>query len=263
MQATRSQKALANAITSGLQDREIVCLWGNPNGKTSIFYNVMANLSIGLDGRIRSEIRPRHSEDFTVEILQGIDIPMCSDIIDINRIKRMIMQSYGEKPPHGSLMMGRKFIQLLIDLHKARIIPCLAMDEIEVLPRKGYSVIKMLHEIQYDRKKIGVAALLSGSFAKRKMPENFWMHVKEVQVGKISEQEVAEFIQYLAPGFDQKFTRDALRKIAECHTTLEMSRVVRTSIEFWKRVGDDEIIDKEIIKSAWDKIGLSKAKLAA
>lgn len=263
MSTTRSQKALANSITTGLQNREIVCLFGKPNGKTNIFYSIMGNLSIGLDGKIRSEIKPRHSEDFTVDILEGINIPMCSDIISIDRIKRMIMQSYGEKPPHGSLMMGRAFIQLLIDLNKARIIPCLAMDEIEVMPRKGYSVIKMLHEMQHAGKKIGVAALLSGNFSKRKMPDNFWLHIKEVQIGKISEQEVAEFIQHLAPGFDQKFTREAMRKISECPTTLEMSRLVRNTIEYWRKVGEDDTIGKDMVGEANAKIALSKARMAA
>lgn len=264
MQVTRSQKAIAETILQGLQDREIVCLWGNtPNGKTHVYYKVMGDLSIGLDGRIRSEIKPKHEEDYTVEILEGIELPMIAEKITLDRVKRLILEAYGERPWTRALDMHRRFTRLMIDLDKARIIPTLTMDEVEVLPRKGYSIYKMMNELRHGGKRIGCAILLSGNFSKRKMPENFWMHVKEIQVGKVTPEQVEEFVSYIAPGYHQKFTLSAFKKIAECTSTLEMSRIVRNSLDYWRRHSKDEVIDTPILKAVTDQLTYSKHRIAA
>lgn len=265
MKVTNSQKAIAESITTGLTEREMVCLWGNqPNGKTHIFYSLLSKHSIGYETRYISDIRPKSRGEFTTEILEGVGIPMRADKVDIDKVRRQVLESYGEKSRTHTLDMKRRYVHLLTLLHEARIIPTLAVDSVELLPEKGYAIIKSLNEQRHNGERVGLAALLSGNFTKRKMPEHFWLHIKEVQVGRVSAEEVKEFVGYLCPGLDQVFTLAACKKLAECASTLEMSRVIRNAIDYWrKHTRRNEPIDTPIIKAAYDKVIYAKHRLAA
>jgi hypothetical protein len=261
---TKSQKVTLREIETGLQDREIVCLWGNvPNGKTHIHSYLVGNYTIGLENIGRAKIIPSHEENNTIEVLEGVEITTISEKIHIDRIKRNILEIYGE-PFGGRLLdMHRRFINLLLDLKEAHIVPVLAQDGIEILPRRAYSIYKLLNQMYHKGEHIGVGCLLSGDFSKRRMPENFWLHIKEVKVGKVMAEEVQDFLSEVAPGHKHLFTTGALEKLATCPTTAEMRRLIRASVHYWKTFSSEEKIDTAIIRSASDDMLYAKRKIAA
>lgn len=263
MTKTGSQKAIVKTIQDSLRDREIVCTWGTSNGKTHVHHIIKENLSIGIDGKIRGQIAARHVEEYTVEILEGVEIPIQSNEVSMTRIKKLILASYGEKTGARSIDLHRKFMHLLVDLEKQGIIPCMAQDEVEIMPRKGYSVIKLLNQIRYNGKRIGVAAMLSGNFAKRRMPSNFWDHIKEVQIGRVTDAELQELIEFIAPQYAEKFTRSAIVKLSKCDSTLEINRRIKDAVSYWNKKSDSDEIGGDIIDAVKDKHLYAKHRIAA
>lgn len=257
---TLSQRAISKQIRDSLTKREMVCLWGNPNGKTNVFYEMMGKMSIGVDGKLRSMLKASHSENYTLEFLEGVEVPMRSDRVCADIVRRQILRSYGTRPKHD-LEMRRQYIHLLADLETAKIMPVVAMDEIQLLPERGFSVVKVLNEQHVGGKQAGPAFLLSGVFSKRRMPPNFWAHCKEVQIGKIKPSEVQEFIETIEPGSARFFTANAHKKLSECATTLEMSAQVRRAIEYFR---DKELADisSEVITRVSDRATYARNKVA-
>lgn len=250
--STLSQRAISRAIHKGLTEREMVLLWGDkPDGKTHIFYSLLEKYSIGIDddGKIRHSIKANHAENFRCEFLEGIEIPFRSDRIEPDYIKKHILQCYGEKSNNiRQLDLRTKYIALLRDLERNRIMPVIAVDGIEMLPSRAYTSIKMLNEQGSKGKKMGPAFLLSGSFSKRKLPPNFWLHCKEIQAGKVTAAEMEEFIEQIAPDKSRHFNQASLRKLAECDSTLEMAAKIRVALEYRAEQVLDKVTDDVITR---------------
>jgi len=261
MKTTQSQRAIMESITEGLRNREVVCMWGNqPNGKSHVFYNLVSSLS-GFERSAFSQ--ERKPERFTIDILPGIEPPSRGNADSFKVMQRQILESYGV--PIRRTKRYSSLIDLLIQLREARIMPTLALDGVEILPEKGFVLYQKLNELRDHRtgERIGPAALLSGNFNKRRMPPNFWKHIKDVQVRRVSQAEIAEFISYLDPQYRDSFTPQALKKLADCSSTLEMSRIARNAIEYWQKHSRSEKIDVPIVTAVTDKLLHAKQRIAA
>lgn len=238
-------------IEEGLRNREIVTLWGmQPNGKTHIYQRVWNALMIDIDGVDYTRIRSHHPENPRLDILPNVEISGLSKHLTVEKIMRYIMQSYKyEKADHmANYELRREFKKLMRSLRELYVIPVLAMDNIELMPERGYSIIKSLNEMRIDGKPSGVAALLSGDFTRRKMPPNFWAHCHEICVGKITFGEMAEFInQLVGPQYAMRFTPAAVEKLmSECSSTLEMAKIIQRSARAGREIDDKQITPEHI-----------------
>lgn len=258
---TRSQKATAKKIHQGLANREIVCLFGRPDGKTHTFMQLVGQLSVGPSGKLRGAMPSQHSEDFKVEIIEGLEVPTQSHEVRVSAFRRMLLDAYGVKPCTG-LKRVIEFNRLLLDLRKERIIPAVAMDCIELMPRKGFSLLKMMNEVHVAGQHVGVAALLSGDFTQQRMPSNFWGHIYEVKIEKISLDEVEEFLQHLVPQHAKNFTLDAVKKLSQCESTLEMKKMATNAVRAMQ-YSDLDAIDSRLLSNVEKSMFASRARLAA
>jgi hypothetical protein len=264
MHITQSQKATVTSIETGLRSREIVCLWGNvPNGKTHVFHYLTGRHTIGLENKVRSSIRASHSENYCIEVLEGVQLSMRSERIEQDALKRQILECYGERHNTHGLDMRRRFTNLMLDLERARIMPTVCMDAIELLPRRGYETIKSVSQESHRGEAVGPAFLLSGQFSKRRMPDNFWLHIKEVKIGKVLAEEVAEFATVVAPGYGHLFTIKALDLLKNSPSTAEMRRLIRSSVEYHERHSHTEKIDVDLVRSVSESLTYSRNRIAA
>jgi len=263
MKTTQSQQAIMETVTDGLLNREVVCMWGTqPNGKSHIFHRLVGEFSVGLYGKDHTKISSRRVGEYTIDILDGVEAPTRGDRYAVVRLRRQILESYNIRLRNG-LNAHRQFMQLLLDLNDARTIPTLAMDEIQIIPKGAFHVYKIFNQLRHKNVRIGPAALLSGTFTRRRMPDYFWPFVKEIQIGKVSVSEIEEFIAFLAPAHKDRFTRAVHQRLTECSSTLEMSRIVRNSIEYWRKHSRDKKIDMPIVKAVSDKLLYAKHRIAA
>lgn len=265
-QRPKSQAQLKKEIENALRNREMVALWGNQaNGKTHTFWQLWVRFMIGIDGKDITTIKPNHPENPALHILPHVEVSGASDRLEIDRVKRQILMTYGV--PKAANMskyhMRIEFIKLCLKLQEMNIIPCIAMDNIELIPERGYTLLKGLNELNYTGKRCGFAILASGEFRKRKMPINFWQHCTEFNVGKVSFQEMEEFISNLVgPQFLKSFKSTAIKRLLECTSTLEMANIVR-------RVARDiseeviETADEELIGTYHEKERVQQLRLAA
>jgi hypothetical protein len=262
---TQSQKAIVRQVENALKEREIVCLWGNvPNGKTHIHSYLVGKHTVGLENKSRSSIIPSNASDYSLEMLEGIEITTISEKIHIDRIKRNILEVYGEPCGENILKMHRRYTNLLLDLKEARIMPVLIQDGVEVMPGRAYSIYKLLNQYYHKGEHIGIAHLLTGEFSKRKMPPNFWNHISEVKIGKVLPEEVAEFMSEVAPRHKNLFTEAALKRLTTAPTTAEMKRLIRKSIEYWENyLSHTEKIDVPIIRRVSEELIYAKQRMAA
>lgn len=223
----KTQKQIRSEVESGLRSREIVSLWGKPNGKTHTFWQVWLQHVIANEGK--AEIKRNHAENFTVEILPNVKIG--GKNLRTDSMKRQILETYGYRNARwmSDIDMRKEYRKLLDRLYDARIIPCIAMDNAELMPEKGYTILKELNEERTTKgKRGGVAVLLAGEFSKRKMPPNFWMHCTEINIGKVTAEEMTEFIADLVGAhYASGFKAPAIKRLLECGSTLEMSRYIK------------------------------------
>lgn len=264
MHITQSQKATVTSIETGLRSREIVCLWGNvPNGKTHLFHHVMGRHTIGLANLERTSIKPSTAKEFSIDVIEGVEVPMRNDRCGATSLKRQILARYGERIYGDSSVVNIQFAYLMLDLYNARIVPTVGMDSIELLPTKGFTVIKDVHQVHHEGIAIGPAFLLSGQFSQRKLPENFWLHIKEVKIGKVLAEEVAEFAGFVSPGYGRLFTTRALELLKNAPSTAEMRRLIRSSVEYHERHSHTEKIDVDLVRSVSESLTYSRHRIAA
>lgn len=243
-------KANIQTICGHLADRRIVALYGPANGKTHTFVKTVGALSTDSKGKLVTTIASKHEENFTVQILDGVEIPTSSWEAQVSAIRKQFLESYGMKP-HKGLKRTHEFNRLLEDLRMQRVIPCVAMDNIELLPTRGFTLAKMFNEQCTMRGvAIGPAFLLSGEFKMKRMPTNFWGHVTEVKVGKLKAEEIENFLLGFVPQFAERFTKPAMRKLSECGTMLEMAKLTRTAVDIVKLADLEEVDDVVMAKAA-------------
>jgi hypothetical protein len=243
----------------------MVALWGNqPNGKTHTFWQIWVRFMIGIDGKDIATIKPNHTENPIVHILPNVEISGASDRTEMDRIKRQILQTYGiENAAYMSKYLMRvEFSKLCIKLREMNIVPCIAQDNIELIPARGYTLLKALNELNYNGKKCGFAILASGEFRKRKMPINFWQHCTEFNVGKVTFQEMEEFIANLVPGFQTKFKTSAINRLLECSSTLEMANLIRRAA---RDIAEEviETADEQLIGDYYEQERVQQLRIAA
>lgn len=242
----------------------MVLLWGEtPNGKTHVHYYLLGKLSIGLGGKLLTSIKPSHRENYTVHILEGVAPSMRSDRMEVDKLKRQILRAYGESDQGDPLELNTNFTKLLLALDNARIVPCLAMDSIELLPEKAFGLYKSLSEFHHGGKHLGVASLLTGNFSTNKMPKNFWPHVYDIQVGKPAPGQVREFVFHIAPETAHLFSENAIKRLETCASTREMYNAIMRSVEYFQRHSREDELDANIVRAVMDELEVKKRKLAA
>lgn len=222
----KTQKQIRSEVEAGLRGREIVALWGKPNGKTHTFWQVWLKYMIANEGK--AEIKRNHDENFSVEILPNVK--PSGKQLRVESMKRQILESYGYRNARymADFDVRKEFRKLLDRLYDARVIPCIAMDNAELMPERAYRILKELNEERTSKgKRGGVAVLLSGEFSKRKMPPNFWMHCTEINIGKVTAEEMQEFIANLVGAhYAGGFKAPAIKRLLECSSSLEMRNLV-------------------------------------
>ncbi len=258
-----SQRSAVSTVVGGLSNRDIVCMWGEePNGKTSTYYSICAPLSLGLENR-HVDTLPWTGDKTQVVICEGIEPPMLTSMITIDKIKRQVLEMFGEPYNTRPLDMHRRFIKLLLALEQRQIIPVLATDSVELLPKRAFSVYKHFNQLHLGSRPIGFGILLSGNFAQRKLPLNFWQHVTEVQVGKPTAGQVKEYIMELCPERVQLFTEEAIRKIEQCRSTLDMYNIITRSVAYWSRSSREKTIDAQLVRIVIQKHEENRQRRAA
>ncbi len=240
-------------------------MFGKPNGKTNLFWQVWLELSLELEGIDAATRAPyRHAENYHVEILPNVSLTSAG--LTKERVMRLIMQSYQvQSAAHmRQYEMLYRFKKLMIQLEKSRIIPCIAMDNIELMRPVGYSILKDLNELRYGGKATGIACLLAGEFSKRKMKDtNFMQHCNEFNIGKVTAAEMEEFISnIIGPYYAPRFKEAAVKQLLECQSTLEMARLVKRAFRDIKE-GAIEVVTPSELHEYQKEESLSRVRIAA
>jgi hypothetical protein len=210
---TPTQTKILARATDKLRQRRIVFFNGGPNGKTEILEVV----------RMRSHVQPfksKHPEDFNLEILEDIRRFPRSEKVTTTYMQRLILSAYGEFTNAGLVTVENKFGKLMLSLRDKQILPVLVADNIEVIPRRAYSVMKELNEYIYNGIRCGISIALAGDMIHSRMPLAFYQKSYEIDLAKISlTSDIAEILGHWFPEHARKFSQPVLEQFRRCSTT--------------------------------------------
>ncbi len=248
MSLTPQQKLNVIEAHGALKSRGMVYFSGRQNGKTRAISRTLETVPVA-EGR-RTTLRARHKEDNDIEFVSGIFYGR-SDKITPYSFMRTIIQTLGQKPARGFWEITTQFSDMLWnDFERQQRVLCLSVDNAELLCARAYTILKYLNEIRRERKDIGCAVMLAGEYGMMKMPMPFLKRCTEIEVGRISAEDIAQLIETHWPGEASGFTKPAIERILyQSETTLEvrqnLSRVIAK-----RRAIDEEIVDVDIVNLA-------------
>lgn len=244
MSLLANQKRIALEIQESVKNRERVFLSGRQNGKTRVFQRVQENILVKKGSTI--QLTPRHEEDNTIEFVTDFAFPR-ADAITPHCIMRQILGLYGLRIPSGTSAVIRRFRAMLEEFYETDRVLCLAIDNCELIPRKGFSILKYMNEFRYKQRDIGIALLLAGEYQKTRMPWEFLQSTREIPVGKVDAiEDVLQVIETHFPGWGSKFSGEELAKIQTYPTTLEQRAAVQRAITKARRLRMDDHVTVEM-----------------
>jgi hypothetical protein len=262
MNLTPSQQVTARQIKTSLARREFVCLFGNKaNGKTYTHHSLMNEFSAGIESRVREKIIPSDAKGYTLDLMKCVEVSTISDRLELDRLRRQILRYFGDRSTERNIEMRRRFIKLLLDLKKAKIMPVIANDSIELVPRRGLLMLKTLWETTHGEEHIGPACLLSGDLMHHRLEENFWSHATVIKMGKILAEEVRTLADQVIPEYKDYFTEPVLRRIGELPSVAEMKKTIRATADYWENYSDQTLIGLDALRGAQNQIEQTRSMI--
>jgi hypothetical protein len=228
-------------IQDAIKRRQIAFLSGRPNGKTHVYHRAQEQVAVKSGSIYRLKPRDPHPEDNQIEFVTDIAFPQSSRII-ATTIMRQVIGLYGLRVPQGTHMVIRRFRSLLEEFYHQDKILCIAFDNAELIPERGYSILKYMNEFRYKGLDIGTAVLLSGEYARMRMPYEFLKRTTEIPVGKLDAMEdVIALIETHFPGMRSMFTEQDLNVIQAYPTTIEQRDAAQRALQRARRLRKDRL----------------------
>lgn len=229
---TPTQRRAFIEAQEALQNREIVFLRGSQNGRTLLANELQEVIATERDGRTMLRQR-RHDEDRDIEFVTPIFGR--SDNVNHTFFMRQFVSRYRTAHAWGSFQLQLAFLGKLLELADDGVVPCLVIDNAELLPRRAFTLLKWLNEIRDNRKRrnVGFSILMAGNLAN--VPLEFVKHSTELSIGRVSREEIAQLIEAHHPGKSLVFDEKALTRIGQLPKTLDMMRAVNKSLQLARR----------------------------
>ncbi|MEP7234514.1 MAG: hypothetical protein ABI778_04380 [Ignavibacteriota bacterium] len=257
MRLSQSQQELLDKAYAKLRRRDIVFFNGSANGKTQILDMLRWRASSRAGGKLLG--KSATDEKITLQILEDIQRLPRTDKLTSTAIMRLVLKSYGLPAYHSDIVdVERRYREHVMELQRANIMPVLALDNIEIFPKRAYTVLKELNEYRYHGKKLGIAIALCGDLVRSKMTMPFYEKTSEIAVDK--SDSVSELRDILAMWFPLDlgiFSPVVMQSFKRCESLQQIIKAANIMVDKWHdvKVSDDEEVTEEMAMNA-----VSKAK---